>query len=272
MLRYLKAAWRVRPRVPFLGAVPINPVLASAFVIFGVVVNPAFILLGAGLLGAFNVALASSKRFQNLVDATDSLSRTTFVQEKKSELVGQLDGEAKAQLRSFEGRCERIRQLYRSQQADDFAQRTNSEALDKLQWVYLKLLIARQRLIEHDESTSERSIQREIDQIRRELESADVTPTMRESRGATLELLEKRQESARRRVQSLRELDSDLRRIDAQVDLALDEATLRGTPTAISPNIELASQLLDAGAFGASSQTIIDLDQAFESERSGGRR
>ncbi len=270
MLRYLKAAWWVRPRIPLLGAVPINPILAVCFLIFGIAGNAGFLLLGAGLIGAFVTALASNRRFQRRVDAQGSGQRTAFVEAKKEELIRSLDPPSLDHLKGLERKCARLIEIYRSQQVDEFVCKTNAQSLEQLQWLFLKLLIAREALLDHALETDEKSIRREMADIQKELDSDALTPSNRVSRKATLELLQKRLDNAGRRRQSMSEIDSDLRRIDTQVDLALDEATLRGTPTAISGNIELASQLLDPTAFGSSGQMILDLDAAFQEQRSGG--
>jgi len=60
---------------------------------------------------------------------------------------------------------------------------------------------------------------------------------------------------------SLQEIESDLNRIDAQVDLALENATMQGQPQAISGNIDLFSSALDENFYGESAKTIANLDQ-----------
>ncbi len=70
-------------------------------------------------------------------------------------------------------------------------------------------------------------------------------------------------ENLQRREQSLAEIDSDLTRIEAEVALAVENATLRGQPQAVSSNIDLVSQSLDPGIYGSSEADVADLDQSF---------
>ena len=67
---------------------------------------------------------------------------------------------------------------------------------------------------------------------------------MRESKQATLELTQKRVANARRRTESLAEIASDLARIEAQVDLALEDAGLEGKPAVVTSNLNLLNQIL----------------------------
>jgi len=71
-----------------------------------------------------------------------------------------------------------------------------------------------------------------------------------------------------RREQTLEEIDSDLARIEAQVDLILENATMSTKPQTISTDIELASDLLGAGVFGADESAISELDRKFSSQKS----
>lgn len=264
MFKYLTAAFFVRPSVPGLGAVPVNVIAAIAFGVFGFV-QPAIWLLGAGVIGSFCFALASSERFRKITDAAERQIGDGQVMAKRAELVSSLDQEARSRLASVMQRCGRIMEAYRKSGSDDFALKTSGEALDRLQWVYLKLLLARQSLAQREDEIDERQLQREIESIEKELQSEKLSTSMRQSRQATLELLNKRLANRAARQQTAAEIDSDLRRVETQIDVALDDATMSSTPSAINVNIELASQLMDASIFGARGQAIADLDQTFGS-------
>jgi hypothetical protein len=54
-----------------------------------------------------------------------------------------------------------------------------------------------------------------------------------------------------RREVSLAEIESDLTRVEAQVDLAIDSAGLRGKDAAVSADIHFVSQFLDDTSFTA---------------------
>lgn len=268
MWRFLKAAFLVRPEVPFLGNVPVLALGALAIAALGFL-HPGIWLLGAGAIGSAVVALSTSPRFRKLVDARDLAERSGAATDRRRELVGTLNPGSLERLASIQHRCRRVLDLYRTQNADEVLLQTSTDALDKLQWLYLRLLLSHQTLSAHDADASERTLRAEVARIQRDLGSERLTPTLRASLQATLELLTKRLESAAQRQTTLDEIESDLRRIETQVDLALDEATLNGRPVAISTNIDFASRLLDAGAFGSSAAAIADIDREFDELRDG---
>ena len=68
---------------------------------------------------------------------------------------------------------------------------------------------------------------------------------MRDSKRATVDLLRGRVDNIEHRATSLAEIEADLARIETQFDLALEEATLRGRPAAISVSVELTSRMLN---------------------------
>ena len=79
--------------------------------------------------------------------------------------------------------------------------------------------------------------------------------------------MKKRLANIRRREQTLEEIDSDLTRVEAQVDLILENATMQSKPQTISTDIELASDLLGAGVFGEDESAISALDRKYSTPK-----
>ena len=62
----------------------------------------------------------------------------------------------------------------------------------------------------------------------------------------------------------MKQIDSDLARIEAQVDLAFESATLQGGGEALAANLELASEVLGDGLyFGDLERAVVSVDQAY---------
>lgn len=162
--------------------------------------------------------------------------------------------------------CAQILQLDRDAQTDDFVVDGNREALQKLAWLYLKLLVARTNLLSIDPARGEAELNRKIAELQAGLQAAATSSALLESRQATLRILEQRRTNLERREETLAEIDSDLTRIEAQVDLALESAGMRGKTGAISANIDLVSQLLDDSIYGDSSASIARLERTYEKE------
>lgn len=241
MWRYLKAAFWARPELAGIGGVPWNVLALGGFVILGFG-HEAFWLVGAGLEAAYLASLVSSGRFRNWVDAVaappppETRPESMAIYESLTPPRRERHDALRAKVGSTLG-------LYRRSSTEEMLTETNSDALEKLASLHLKLLEAQQNL--ESMRSNPDSLTREIELVRRELSSEKITPALRESKQATLEILEKRLLNLTRREQSLQELESDLDRIEAQIDLAFENAGMSGQPEAISANIQLVSHLLD---------------------------
>ncbi len=265
MFEYLKKAFWAGPDLPGLGRLPVNVLAVVGFGIFGLV-NPAFWLLGAGLEAAYLASVASHPRFQRLVDAQHRHLATVDAQEGRQELIRKLDSQARKRLALVEEKSARILSLVQESQAGSFELESQRDALGRMTWIYLKLLVARHHLEASRVHASEADLKRKIGDLEREVTASGASSALRESQAATLKILEQRLSNLERFDQTLKQVDSDLARIEAQVDLALESAGLRGSGAAgtITANLELAGQVLDEGLyFGDSETAVLALDEAY---------
>ncbi len=264
MFEYLKKAFWAGPSLPGLGRLPVNALAALGFGILGFG-HPAFWLLGAGLEAAYLAAIASHPRFQRLVDAQNRHQTAVRAEEGRQELVRKLDSQTRKRLALIEEKCERVLQLARESQSGDFELESQRDVLDRMTWIYLKLLVARHHLEASQVHASEADLKRRIAELERNLGAAGDSSALRESQAATLKILQQRLANLSRFEQTLRQVDSDLARIEAQVDLAMENAGLRGSGAAVPANLELASQILDDEQlyFGDSEMAVLALDEAY---------
>lgn len=244
MTRYLRAAFWAAPTVPGLGKVPVNALAFFGLLILGFG-HPGFWLLALALEGAWLFALANSARFQKLVDAEAAQLETGARDTEQASLTARLIPPAQERHRQLRERCARIGQLEREAQVDDFLIESNREALEKLAGLHLKLLGAQQTLRSLDSERAAQDLELKLATLEGELDDPELSRSLRESKEATRRILQQRLTNLARREETLEEIESDLTRIEAQIDLALDNAGLRGKSEAISANIKLASQLLD---------------------------
>jgi hypothetical protein len=163
--------------------------------------------------------------------------------------------------------CGKVIEVYRNAQAEDFIIDTNRGALDNLKWVYLKLLIARLHLLTAGTDDTPESLEKKIASLHRELQDSDESPALRQSKSATLDILKRRLANIERRGQSLEEVESDLTRVESQVDLILDNAAMQGKPQTITTDIELASDLVSGGIYGDAESAVADLDRDYSKSR-----
>lgn len=262
MFRYLKSAFLVSVDVPSLGRVPINVLAAAAFGILGFA-QPAFWFLGLAIEGVVVPALAFNPRFQKVVEAQSLQSADVDASQKRRALVNLLQPSARERLTSLTDKCNRVLEVYRSQQAEGYILDSNSQALQNLQWVYLKLLVAQHHLQDPVNNDTEQSLAKKIQQLETDLQDNEESESLRQSKTATLGILKKRLANIHRKQQTTEEIDSDLTRIDNQVDLILENATMQGKPQTISADIELASDLLGGSVFGEDESAISDLEKTY---------
>ena len=266
MWRYLKAAFLVGVNLPALGRVPMNAVAAAGFLILGFG-HPGFWFLGLAAEAAIVPALAFNKRFQKVVDAEDRQASDGDSQTKRTSLIQLLPADDKQRLANLDRRCSKVLEVYRNAQAEEFLIDTSRDALENLKWVYLKLLIARYHLLTAGTDDTPESLKKKIDSLQRELGSSQESPSLRQSKAATLDILQRRLANIQRREQSLEEVESDLTRVESQVDLILDNAAMQGKAQTISSDIELASDLVSGGMFGDAESTVADLDRNYSNTR-----
>lgn len=266
MWRYLKAAFLAGVQVPALGRVPVNALAAAGFFILGFG-HPGFWFLGLAIEGALVPTLAFNKRFQKVVDAQNRQLSDGDSDEKRASLLQLLPPHYRERLTDVDIKCNKVLQVYRNAQAEEFIIDTNRAALDNLRWVYLKLLIARYHLLTAGTDDTPESLEKKIASLQRELQEPNESPALRQSKSATLDILKRRLANIERRGQSLEEVESDLTRVESQVDLILDNAAMQGKPQTITTDIELASDLVSGGIFGDAESTVADLDRDYGKSR-----
>ncbi len=266
MWHYLKSAFLVRAEVPGLGPLPVNLLLACAFGILGFA-QPAFWLLGLAVEAVVVAGLAFNPRFQKYVQAQQLQVSNDDVEAKRQELISLLDPEARNRRILISAKCDRVLEVLRSQQAEEYVIDSSRDALKSLRWVYLKLLVARHHLLSPTDNETEATLQSKIATFDHDLAQPGEPDSLRQSKAATQAILKKRLANIQRREQTLEEIDSDLTRIEAQVDLILENATMQTKPQTISTDIELASDLLGVGVFGDDESAISALDRKYTAQK-----
>jgi hypothetical protein len=259
MFRYLKEAFWARPDLGGLGRIPWNAIAIAGAIILGFGEHAVWI--GAlGLETFYLYALATNSRFQKWVDATDLARIRSTDDTARVNLVESLAPTARTRVNALEQKIGKIEQLYKESQADEFLFDSNRDALHKLTNMYIRLLVAQRNI--SSMGAEDKSLQSQIEQIRKEL-AGNMPPALHDSKQATLNILTQRLGNSRKRSETLAEIESDLTRIEAQIDLALEDASLKGKPTAISSNIDLVSNLLIDDS-SLSTTTSTSSDQALE--------
>ncbi|HYK01127.1 MAG TPA: hypothetical protein VE974_05180 [Thermoanaerobaculia bacterium] len=253
-MRYLYHAFFARPDIPLL-RLPWNAFAVVAAAVAGWWDPAIWGVASAGEL-MYLFTMASNPGFQQWIDAQRTIELRGDTERARRELLSKVGGAARQRYRKLETKRERLEALYREHQGDDLFLDSNRDALRRLSWLFLNLLVAQRSLIVAPKS-DERELRTQIAAVERELAAAQTEP-LRASIQAMLKILHERLDNVQHKDTSEAEITADLARIEMQFDYALEEATLRGRPTAISSNIELTSHLLsnidDSGTTAAPRQ------------------
>jgi hypothetical protein len=264
MRKYLKEAFWLGPQVPGLGRLPVNALAALGFAILGLG-HPGFWLLGAGLEAAYLSMVATHPRFQRAIDARERFLEAGSAEEGRRELAASLGPEARRRFDSLETKIASVLQTGREAHLGALEIESRRDALERLSWIALKLLVARHQLEASRLHAGEADLKRRIAGLEHELATESGEPSaLRQSQSATLEILRQRLRNLERSEQTLKQIDSDLTRVEAQVDLAFESATLQGGGEIVAANLELATEALKDGFdFGDLEKAVVSVDQAY---------
>lgn len=249
MWRYLKEAFWAKADLPAVGPLPINALAVFGLGIFGCAEHAVW-LLGVGLETAYLYTLATNQRFQKVVTARDQWQAQQSTERSRGDLLAQLSPESKNRVEQIEGKLRRIAALTQGNEDGSLLGESNLDALEKLGELHLRLLGVEHDLQTAQQQTNEATLVRQAATLEQELSSGGtaLSSALRESKQATLELTHKRLANTKRRAKSLAEVGSDLVRIEAQVELALEDAGLDGQPTVVASNLNLLNRILESNS------------------------
>ncbi len=244
-LRYLKAAFWVRERIPLLGDIPVNFLAVVAFVALGFG-HPAFWLLGLTGETAFLWTMAGSKRFRHLVDAEARFADRASQNSSREILLSRLSPAHRARFDILMDKLEHVSTFYNEFAPADLIGNENLANLRTLENVYLQLLIARQHLSSTNSGSNEEKIRQQISRLESQLGdfASSRSAAARESMEATVGLLRKRLAVFAKRDEAVGEIDADLIRIETQFDLAADSAAIRAQPAEAKLDLDIASRMI----------------------------
>jgi len=261
MWRYLKAAFLVGVKVPGLGRLPVNAMAAFGLGVLGFV-EPSVWLVGLGLETAVVSALAFNPRFQKLIDSRSAAPLLEDAASKRAALIATLPQDLRTRLTQLQQGSARVLSIYQKLGIDSDLTNGTQASLEKLQWIFLKLLVARDHLVNELGLESKVSLESRIAAMKQQALSPNQSNALVRSQSTTISILERRLENLENRDRLLTENESDLQRIEAQVELMRENAAIEGKPTAVDAEIELASDLASPDLFGIHGGLVSELDAA----------
>jgi len=241
---YLAAAFSARP---FGMPVPPNWFLLGAFGLLGALLDPAFLLIGAGLEGLYLWALSRNPRFRATVDA-ESSGRTNW-DARYRELADALDADALARQGTIEALAAEIVELL-SRSGAHVAQIGD---VRQMAWLHLKLLAARASLMQVTAAAGRESghLPEQERRLEARLGEQGADDELRRSLEQQLAVIRSRR-AAHADAERRRELvEAELERLRQQVSLvrehallATDEGSVAQSLDALSASLNEANRLL----------------------------
>lgn len=184
--------------------------------------------------------------------------------EKREQLFQSLSAEAQKSHCNLIEKIGRLKEL--AKHVDDFETKAQlGPGLEKLQWLHLKSLLARENLRVHTPAGLAEELGQKIAEIRVSLGAEKLSENARKSKEATLAMTEERLRGLENRRCRLEEIESDLDRIEAQLDLSLDRAALHSSEPGGALQLDLAERMVDtADLFGVSHPMVRELDEVYQ--------
>lgn len=261
-MRYLSAAFWSRPQIPILRWFPWNAFLVAGAAVGGYILDPMIWLTAGAFETLYLATLATNPQFQRWVDMSRGIPLPEPEVNRKK-LLRELGGKSRQRYVKLEEKVKRIEKLA---EVDDVLYESNHIALERLLLLYLRLL-GMDKNLSLLKSADADDLRDEIEELEETMRDPHLVGSVRETKQITLNLLTQRLLNVERRDESLREVESDLARIEVQIDLALEEASLKTHPISISGNIRLVSQMLDDSFTSRPTTTTTTTTSSREAER-----
>jgi hypothetical protein len=228
---YLREAFNAKPFGMFVAP---NWIGLAAFGVLGLL-NPGFWLIGVGLELAYLMALTGNARFRQLVDARLAGEAKDDWDSKIVARVQSLPSPDAERFYALEKRCDAILDQQKKTGAISDVS-LQSEGLGRLLWIYAGLLNTRQSLRQimagsgNDFSQKVRLIEAQL--------AIEKDEALRQSLTGQLDILHRRADMQKEGRTKISFLDSELDRIEQQVELIREQALLTSDSAALSRHID----------------------------------
>lgn len=277
--QYIKAAFNARPIGMFVAP---NWVGLAAFGLLGYTIDPGFWVIGAGLELGYLSILATNARFQRLVSGAVGAGAAQFSGQKVQQALANLSANEKERYRLLELGCQSVLQLQFAGAIDAPGYRMQAEALSRLTWMYLRLLVTRQSIqnvlvapsaprpgdprrntppplpTTAQADGESRLLQGKLADLKARLSDQTLTEDLRRSLTSQADLIQQRLDRRATAANKLAYIDAELTRIEQQVELIREQAVLSTDPESFSLKIdEIGATLTGTGEWIAEQQRAL---------------
>lgn len=233
---YVKGAFNARPNIKGMGAVPVNYLYLLGVGVASLL-NPGFLFIGAGLEIAYLVTLSHDPRFRKWMEAINVAAESGDHMAKKRAMLDGLSVERQQRYATLERTCSEIFRV--GQSAVPAA--AVADGVNKLLWVFLKLLVSAEMLEQHLTKNPRRKLENEIQMYEKEYNAVKDDPSrerVAKSLESTLEISRKRLENLQQGIAHGEFIRAELLRIEQQAALMVQEAILHKDSAAVTNRVD----------------------------------
>ncbi|MGV8041948.1 MAG: hypothetical protein AB2L07_18445 [Thermoanaerobaculaceae bacterium] len=244
---YVKAAFWYKPRVGFLGPLPVNVMALFACVVASIATqNAGFLFLGGAAEIGYLTFLSSNPSFQKLVQGLRLLAKQEGWQQKVQASLVRLRPDSMERYRRLYDQCRLILGISDRVAPDDMFSIRDMRAggLNQLLWLFLRLLTSRELIVANLSSANRSDLESEVERLKERLAKAEPETALARSLQGTLDIQSKRLENLTRALSSLEVVDAELERIEQQVQLIREEAAITTSPDALSNRLDAVTATL----------------------------
>ncbi|MBW1878912.1 MAG: hypothetical protein JRJ84_11160 [Deltaproteobacteria bacterium] len=240
---FVKEAFNARPKLKLIGGLPLNWMGMAGFGVLGIL-NPGFWLVGAGLEVGYLLAMSHSPRFRNYVRGRRiqeaKKARARNWRERQEVILQNLGEASQARFRAFVNRIENAKADRGEEELVGLIGDVADDGLHMLRWIHLKLLASQETLQRQVDPGVRQDLKSELDEFVRRVEALGMQgdSRIRHSLESTIEILRQRLKNLDDAQDNLTYIDSELRRIEHQAELIIEEAALATDADQLSSRID----------------------------------
>lgn len=236
---YVKAAFNQKVDITGLGPMPMNKLLLFAAAVLGII-NPGFWFLGVAGEVLYLSMMASNKNYQKVVQGSRMGEQKEMWGEKQAHILKGLDGPSHQRYDRLVENCSGILKITGSDTSDlgSDTRDLRISGLNRLIWMFLKLLSSRLSINGIIARTKEEELEKEIREISEKMAAEPERSPLRRSLEGTLDIQKRRMENLLKAKGSLKVIDAELDRIEKQVTLLKEEASVNSDPELVSVRLD----------------------------------
>ena len=243
----VKAAFHAKVRLKGLGNFPLNKIVLAGLLILGAAPPlHGLWLFAAGLETAYLTALAGNRRFRKVLAAQRSEVQAEVWSERVAVALARLDPASRNRYERLHERCSEILGISETLEGPGAGRLEDlkGSGLSQLLWIFLRLLSSRSIAEQNLRSSDVSVVEREIADLQAQIEAGGMSGDLLKSKQGTLEILEKRRQNLAQAREALSVIDSELNRIEHQVQLLREEAGVARSPQILSSRIDSVTTTL----------------------------